>query len=147
MNCDYIPSKLVERARTGPLAPYIDLYVSQLKQAGYVPAYARENLTVLAAFGRMLERSKLRVEDLNEDIVDRFVRKRYPKRRPPRQVRPTLRRLLAMVREMGVAPRLVAPPRVRRKAPQRVPSVPGERTGHIAFDRPPLEACWLTFPN
>jgi hypothetical protein len=80
-----------------------------MKQAGYVPAYVRENLTVLGAFGRTLERWALRVEDLNEDVVDRFVRKGYPKRRPPRHVRPTLRRLLAMVRETGIArPGLVA---------------------------------------
>jgi hypothetical protein len=80
-----------------------------MKQAGYVPAYVRENLTVLGAFGRTLERWALRVEDLNEDVVDRFVRKGYPKRRPPRHVRPTLRRLLAMVRETGIArPSLVA---------------------------------------
>jgi site-specific recombinase XerD len=111
MNCDYIPTKLVERARTGPLAPYIESYISLMKQAGYVPAYVRENLTVLAAFGLRLERWALGVADLNEDVVDRFVRKRYPKRRQPRHVRPTLRRLLAIVREMGIArPGLVARP-------------------------------------
>ena len=104
MNCDYFPLELMKRARTGPLAPYIDLYVSQLKQAGFVPAYVRENLTVLAAFGRRLERWKLRVEDLNEDIVDRFLRKRYPQRRLPRHVRPTLHRLLVMLRESGATP-------------------------------------------
>jgi hypothetical protein len=77
---------------------------SQLKQAGLVPAYVRENLTVLAAFGRRLERWKLRVEDLNEDVVDRFLRKHYPKRRLPRHVRPTLHRLLSMLRESGATP-------------------------------------------
>ena len=60
-------------------------------------------MTVLAAFGRRLERWALRVEDLDEDVVDRFVRKTYPERRPPRPVRPTLRRLLAMLRDMGIA--------------------------------------------
>jgi hypothetical protein len=48
---DYIPAKIVERARTGPLAPCIEPYIALMKQAGYVPAYVRENLTVLAAFG------------------------------------------------------------------------------------------------
>jgi hypothetical protein len=59
MNCDYIPAKLVERASIGPLAPYIKPYVSMMYQAGFVPAYVRENLTVLAAFGRRLERCGL----------------------------------------------------------------------------------------
>jgi len=110
MYYDYIPADLVERACTGPLARYIEPYIALMKQAGYVPAYVRENFTVLRAFGRRLERWGLGVEDLNEDIVDRFVRKRYPNRRPPRHVKPTLRRLLAMVREMGAAPRVVASP-------------------------------------
>jgi integrase/recombinase XerD len=111
MNCDYIPAKLVERACTGPLAPYIKSYVSLMEQAGYAPAYVRENLTVLAAFGRRLERCGLGVENLNEDAVDRFVRKRYPERRLPRHVGPTLRRLLAMLREIGAVPLgFVAPP-------------------------------------
>ena len=89
MNCDYIPAKLVQRACTGPLAPYIKPYINLMKQAGYVSAYVRENLTVLAAFGRRLERCGLGVQDVNEDVVDRLVRKRYPGRRPPRHVEPT----------------------------------------------------------
>ena len=40
-----------------------------MKQAGYVPSYVRENLTVLGAFGRRLERWALRVEDLDELFV------------------------------------------------------------------------------
>jgi hypothetical protein len=72
MNCDYILFEPIERARTDPLAPYIDLYVDQLKQTGVVPAYMPENLTVRAAFGRRLERWELRVEYLNEEVVDRF---------------------------------------------------------------------------
>jgi hypothetical protein len=74
MYYDYIPADLVERACTGPLARYIEPYIALMKQAGYVPAYVRGNLTVLGAFGRRLERWGLGVEDLNEDIVDRFVR-------------------------------------------------------------------------
>jgi hypothetical protein len=84
MNSGYIPAKLVERACTGPLAPYIKSYVTLMEQAGYAPPYVRENLTVLAAFGRRLERCGLGVENLNEDVVDRFVRKRYPEGRLPR---------------------------------------------------------------
>jgi integrase/recombinase XerD len=117
MNCDYIPAKLVQRACTGPLAPCIEPYIALMKQAGYVPSYVRENLTVLGAFGRRLERWALGVEDLDEDVVDRFVRKRYPGRRPPRHVRPTLRRLLAMVRDMGIA----------RPGPEARPLSPAER--------------------
>jgi hypothetical protein len=111
MNCDYIPTKLVQRACTGPLAPYVERYVILMKQAGYVSAYVRENLTVLAALGRRLERWGLRIEDLNEDVVDRFLRERYPKRRVPRHIEPTMRRLLAMLRDAGATPlSLAAPP-------------------------------------
>ena len=110
MNCDYIPAKLVQRACTGPLAPYIKPYINLMKQAGYVSAYVRENLTVLAAFGRRLERCGLGVQDVNEDVVDRFVRKRYPGRRPPRHVEPTMRRLLAMLRDAGATPLSLADP-------------------------------------
>ena len=110
MNCDYIPAKLVQRACTGPLAPYIKPYINLMKQAGYVSAYVRENLTVLAAFGRRLERCGLGVQDVNEDVVDRFVRKRYPGRRPPRHVEPIMRRLLAMLRDAGATPLSLADP-------------------------------------
>jgi hypothetical protein len=95
-------ARSAEKTIVGKRLDFVRLQPTETGRLG--SSLCARKLTVLAAFGRRLERWKLRVEDLNEDVVDRFLRKHYPKRRLPRHVRPTLHRLLSMLRESGATP-------------------------------------------
>ena len=88
----------------GPLSPYINPYLSQIRAKGYAARSIRDQVCALKMFGRWLNRTGREVRDLTEavtcDFLRRVIKGRYPKDAAPA----TLRRLLAMLRRIGDTP-------------------------------------------
>ena len=93
----------------GPLSPYIGPYLAEIRNQGYSPQSLCEQTHVLEACGRWLERTGRSAGDLNESIahecLQRVVRRGFGRNTAPA----TLRRLLAMLRRIGVTPEPEAP--------------------------------------
>jgi site-specific recombinase XerD len=89
---------------SGPLFPYINQYLTEIKEQGYARVSFYEQVCALKMFDRWLQRTGREVRDLNEAVARDFLRceikHRYPKNAAPS----TLRRLLAMLRRVGAAP-------------------------------------------
>ena len=102
-------SSITSSGSFGPLLPYIGSYLAQIREQGYTVGSLREQVHVLKACGRWLKRTGRDVCDLNESVA-RECLQRVAKRGFGRNTaRPTLRRLLAMLRQIGVAPESKAP--------------------------------------
>jgi site-specific recombinase XerD len=94
---------------SGPLLPYFNLYVRQRKEQGYAVGSLYEQVHILKACDRWLKRTNRDVRDLNESVarecLRRVIRGGYGKNAGAS----TLRRLLAMLRRIGVTPEAKAP--------------------------------------
>jgi site-specific recombinase XerD len=95
-----IPSNLLERLRVGPLAPYLDLYLTRVTQAGFSPSSLPCQAYAIARLSRWLDQNHRRVEDLDETRVQEFLRRDPGIVHHPEPA--TIRRLVSMLREMGV---------------------------------------------
>src|ERR1700716_3884869 len=102
MDPKHIPSKIIEHGPVGPLSRYIEPYVAVLKEQGYAPASLHEHVRVIVMFSRSLQRSGCEVRDLDEAVVERFLYHELKEQWPHICAPATLRRLLAMLRQMGV---------------------------------------------
>ena len=89
---------------TGPLFPYINQYLSELKEQGYAVGSLYEQVHVLKVCDRWLRQTGRDVCDLDEavmqDCLRRVARRGYGKNARSS----TVRRLLGMLRRMGVTP-------------------------------------------
>lgn len=98
----FIPSQ-IEAGPCGPLVPHIKPYLAQLDKQGYATGSAYEQICVLELFGHWLERTGRKVCDLNEAVADEFLSRVMKRRRwPQNPVSSTLRRLLALLRKIGI---------------------------------------------
>ena len=88
----------------GPLSLYIISYLAQAKEQGYAPGSICEQVCALKMFGRWLQRTDRELRVVNEAVSDEFMRHAIRRRYPKNAARATLRRLLAMLRRMGVVP-------------------------------------------
>jgi site-specific recombinase XerD len=89
------------RLRVGSVAPYIDLYLKRIEQQGFLPSSVPMQMYAIARFGKWLDRNNIGLRDLDESIVDRFLKR---DRDVARSSEPApLRRFMAMLREIGVA--------------------------------------------
>jgi hypothetical protein len=61
-----IDSKLLERLRVGPLAPYLDIYLSRIEQDGFLPSSVPCQLYAIARFSKWLQQGGVRLEDIDE---------------------------------------------------------------------------------
>ena len=103
-----IAPDLLTRICVGSVAPYIDLYLKRIEQQGFLPSSVPMQLYAIARFGKWLDRKNIGLRDLDESIVDRFLKR---DRDVARSSEPApLRRLLAMLREIGVAAARVSCP-------------------------------------
>ena len=87
----------------GPLSPYINPYLTQIRAKGYKARSICDQVCALKIFGRWLKRTGREVRDLTEAVTCHFLR-RYPKDAAPA----TLRRLLALLRRIGATPAATA---------------------------------------
>lgn len=95
-----IDSKLLERLRVGPLAPYLDGYLRRIEQDGFLPSSVPCQGYAIARFSRWLQREHIRPKDLDELRVQQFLDRDSGVVHYPEPA--TIRRLVSMLRDMGV---------------------------------------------
>ena len=96
----FIDPNLLQRLRVGPLAPYLDAYLKHIEQEGFLPSSAPMQMYAIARFSKWLRDRQFDLHQVDEAAVNRFLK------RDPGVVHScesaTLRRLLAMLRQIGV---------------------------------------------
>ena len=104
MDPKLVPSKIIESAPVGPLSRYIEPYIVLVNELGFAPRSVYEQIRVIVFFSRSLLRFNREIRDLDESVTERFLsdesRGRWPRKAAPA----TLRRLLALLRGIGVVP-------------------------------------------
>jgi len=95
----------LQRLHDGPLGPYIDLYASRLVGEGYRRLTAWRCLHLVGDFSCWLKRRQLGVHDVDEQTVATYLTDRVEQRRPQPGDRLTLKKLLAVLRQVdAIAP-------------------------------------------
>jgi site-specific recombinase XerD len=95
-----IDSKLLERLRVGPLAPFLDVYLRRIEQDGFLPSSVPCQAYAIARFSKWLQQEDIRLEDLDEIRLRRFLDRDPGVVHVPEPA--TIRRLVLILREMGV---------------------------------------------
>ena len=86
----------------GPLSPHLDAFASRLSREGHSYPSTWCNVSVVSDFNYWLARKGPEVEEIDETIVDRYLRFRARQRRVVPADRPALNRLLFVLREAEV---------------------------------------------
>src|SRR6266567_1163566 len=84
----------------GPLSPYINPYLTQIRAKGYSTRSIHDQVCALEMFGRWLQGTGRDVRHLTEAVTCDFFKGRHPKD----AAIAALRRLLAMLRQIGATP-------------------------------------------
>jgi site-specific recombinase XerD len=105
----FIDPDLLARLRVGPLASYLDAYLKHIEHQGFLPSSVPMQMYGIARFSNWLQARQLGVQQVDEATIERFL-KRDPGTVHSSESAP-LRRLLGILREMGLAP--VKPPEPR----------------------------------
>lgn len=87
---------------SGPLSPYFDLYLTRLREQGYAPGSFYEQIHILKACDRWFERTGRKVRDLDKSTAQECLRRAIKGGYGKNAGAATLRRLLAILRELGV---------------------------------------------
>jgi hypothetical protein len=93
---------VVQRLQAGPLSTHIDSFVQQLFDEGYALWTAKYAIRLLADLTSWMQQQGLTTTDLAEPPVNTFFQHRYQIRRPHRDDRAILKKLLAYLRSVGV---------------------------------------------
>jgi site-specific recombinase XerD len=104
MNPKFIPSKIIESAPVGPLSRYIEPYIAFVSELGFASSSVYEQIRVIVMFSRWLLGSGCKIRDLNESVTESFLCDELRGQWPHKAARATLRRLLALLRRIGVVP-------------------------------------------
>jgi site-specific recombinase XerD len=91
-------------AELGPLAKHLDAYIAVVREQGYLPATARKHVRLIAKFSQWLRKRKCEAHDLDESVVERFLRKLQDARQIERDDAATLIRLLRVLRQQSATP-------------------------------------------
>jgi hypothetical protein len=105
----FVDPNLLQRLRVGPLAPYLDAYLKQIEQEGFLPSSAPMQMYAIARFSNWLHGRQLDLHQVDEASVERFLQ-RDPGVVHSGEAAP-LRRLVAMLRKNEVT--LAKPPEPR----------------------------------
>jgi site-specific recombinase XerD len=95
-------SSTIERLRQGPLSAHLDAYAAAVAEQGYAHHSIRQQIVVIADFSRWLMQRQIDVQDLDSEVVDRFLRLRRRQDRVRRGDPKALGRLLTMLCQRGV---------------------------------------------
>ncbi|MFY9987391.1 MAG: site-specific integrase [Chthoniobacterales bacterium] len=104
MDPKLVPSKIIESAPVGPLSSYIEPYIAFISELGFAPRSVYEQVRVIVTFSRSLLRSGCKIRDLNESVTEQFLRDELRDQWPHVAAPATLRRLLTLLRVVGVVP-------------------------------------------
>jgi len=92
------------RLRDNPLVAHLALFATSLVEIGYVESTVQSKLCLLAGFGHWLERRRLSIADLDEQLAERFMAYKRRKGRVHRGNRETLLQFLDHLRKRDVIP-------------------------------------------
>lgn len=70
----FIRTAILKRHRDGLLGPYLDSFVSHTRALGYAKETVQRKCWILRDLGRWMERNGLGIDDLEEDVISRFVK-------------------------------------------------------------------------
>jgi hypothetical protein len=98
--------------RCGPLAAHVDRFAGQLLSQGRATHTGRWKIRLVADFSTWLDRRHLRVQDLEEEPVDEFLKARKRQHLLRRGDRRTLTQLLRHQRQGGFIPQRRAAPSI-----------------------------------
>ena len=76
-----VPLNTVGGLDSGPLHPFIARYITMVQEQGYKPTSIRYQLRLIAGLNRWLDRLRHRAEEVDEVVIDRFLRQRRRQRR------------------------------------------------------------------
>jgi site-specific recombinase XerD len=99
----FIHPKMRQHLNAGPVSAYIELYAARLLAQGYLREMVRRCISVIAAMGRWLERRRLTLDGIDERTLQHFLQYHNKYGRPYLSDDSSLRRFLALLRELGVA--------------------------------------------
>jgi site-specific recombinase XerD len=93
---------VVQRLQAGPLSAHIDTFAQQLFDEGYALWTVKYAVRLLADLTTWMQQQELTITDLAELPVHTFFQHRYQIRRPHRDDRAILKKLLAHLRTVAV---------------------------------------------
>src|SRR3970040_3048150 len=91
----------VQRWRPGRLRSYLDSFVEAVSDLGYARSSLQARMWLLGDLGRWLKRRNLRLADLGEPLLTRFLDGRHRRRCLRRDDTRIARQFLAHLREQG----------------------------------------------
>jgi len=103
MEKPFVVLDTIAGVRTGPLADHLDAYLSLVRGQGYDPGSVRIQIQVIVKFSQWLRRKGAELRDVDQNIVERFLQGHRDARSASRGDAATLKRLLHMLRQNGVA--------------------------------------------
>ncbi len=110
-------AEILGRHRAGFFGAHLDTYTATAKERGYPRRTVRDQCHLIRLFGEWLARRGLRIDEIDDDVITEFWRKR--RQRVPRVqsmgMKP-LRYLIALLRAHGVVPEQPLPKRTEAAA-------------------------------
>ena len=94
----------INRLRQGPLAGHIDLLAARLATHGYSRVHSRIQLRLVGHFNRWLQLKALTVEQIDEEIIERYWLSFMRRKRVRSTDVCALMKILDLLREQGVTP-------------------------------------------
>jgi len=86
----------------GPLGPYIDSYEAEMRSYGYAQQTREVQTRLVADFGCWLAKRGIEPQEITAELFPPYLRTRARRRRPTRNDRSALQRLLDLLRRQGV---------------------------------------------
>jgi site-specific recombinase XerD len=105
----FVDPDLLDRLRVGPLATHLEAYLKRIEQEGFLPSSVPMQIYAIARFSNWLQTRQLDLNQVDDAEVERFLR-RDPGIVHSGEAAP-LRRILAMLREIGLTPARAPEPR------------------------------------
>lgn len=108
MITSFAPLKTARGLDSGPLNPFVDDYVAIVRRQGYRDGSIRADLRLFAKLNAWLLHEDVALRELDEDVLERFAKRRLCRRKSRAGESSGLLRLLQVLRAAGVTP--PAPP-------------------------------------
>src|ERR1700730_10091463 len=87
--------------RVGPLAEYLDAYITLIKEQGYSAVSTQTQIQLITKFNQWLQRRHAKLYDLDELAIERFLQPRQNAGCTRRGDTAALCRLLHVLRQQG----------------------------------------------
>jgi integrase/recombinase XerD len=109
VNTPFNPPKTIEALHNGPLRQHAECYIRLLREKGYTAKTITQHVYLFARFQRWLKRRRFNLRELDEQVVDAFLKNR--KRDSHDGAPQVFRRLLEILRAGDVTPPAKPAPR------------------------------------